>query len=60
MILQFQFKPMVYLEKSFSNRSWGSDNYLKNGEKFSFSEDSIIIEELLRKIIKIGEKNKGL
>ncbi len=38
----------------------GSDNYLKNGEKFSFSEDSIIIEELLRKIIKIGEKNKGL
>ena len=38
----------------------GSDNYLKNGEKFSFSEDSIIIEELLRKIIEIGEKNKGL
>ena len=38
----------------------GSDNYLKNGDKFSFSEDSIIIEELLRKIIEIGEKNKGL
>ncbi len=38
----------------------GSDNYLKNGDKFSFSEDAIIIEELLRKIIEIGEKNKGL
>ena len=38
----------------------GSDRYLKNGDKFSFAEDSIIIEELLRKIIAIGEKNKGL
>ncbi len=38
----------------------GNDSYLKNGEKFSFSEDSIVIEELLEKIIKIGEKNKGL
>ena len=38
----------------------GNDVYLKNGEKFSFSEDSIVIEELLGKIILIGEKNKGL
>ena len=38
----------------------GNDVYLKNGEKFSFSEDSIVIEELLGKIISIGEKNKGL
>ena len=38
----------------------GNDVYLKNGEKFSFSEDSIVIEELLEKIILIGEKNKGL
>ena len=38
----------------------GNNVYLKNGEKFSFSEDSIVIEELLRKIILIGEKNKGL
>ena len=39
----------------------GGDNvYLKNGEKFSFSEDSIVIEELLGKIILLGEKNKGL
>ena len=38
----------------------GNDVYLKNGETFSFSEDSIVIEELLGKIISIGEKNKGL
>ena len=38
----------------------GNDSYLKNGEKFSFSEDSIVIEEILGKIILIGEKNKGL
>ena len=35
----------------------GNDVYLKNGEKFSFSEDSIVIEDLLGKIILIGEKN---
>ncbi len=38
----------------------GNNVHLKNGEKFSFSEDSIVIEELLEKIILIGEKNKGL
>jgi len=38
----------------------GNNVYLKSGEKFSFSEDSIVIEELLGKIILIGEKNKGL
>ena len=38
----------------------GNDVYLKNGEKFSYAEDSIVIEELLGKIILIGEKNKGL
>ena len=38
----------------------GNNVYLKDGEKFSFSEDSIVIEELLGKIILIGEKNKGL
>ena len=38
----------------------GNNVYLKNGEKFSFSEDSIVLEELLGKIILLGEKNKGL
>jgi len=36
----------------------GSENYMKDGDKFSYSEDSILIEELLRKIINIGAKNK--
>ena len=38
----------------------GNDVYLKSGDKFSYAEDSIVIEELLGKIILIGEKNKGL
>ncbi len=38
----------------------GSENYLKNGDNFSFTEDSIVIEELLQKIIEIGEKNKEI
>ena len=38
----------------------GSENYLKNGDNFSFAEDSIVIEELLQKIIEIGEKNKEI
>ena len=38
----------------------GNNVYLKNGERFSFSEDLIVIEELLGKIILLGEKNKGL
>ena len=38
----------------------GSEKFMKNGEKFSFSEDSIVIEELLQKIIEIGERNKEI
>ena len=29
-----------------------------SGDKFSFAEDSILLEELLEKIIAIGEKTK--
>ncbi len=36
----------------------GNDNFLLDGDKFSFTEDSIVIEELLQKIIEIGEKKK--
>tara|TARA_Y100001954_G_C15467834_1_gene434145 strand:+ start:195 stop:641 length:447 start_codon:yes stop_codon:yes gene_type:complete len=36
----------------------GADQFLKDGDKFSFTEDSILVEELLEKIIAIGEKNK--
>ena len=38
----------------------GSEKFLKDGDKFSFTEDSIVIEELLQKIIEIGEKNKEI
>ena len=34
----------------------GSENYMKDGDNFSFTEDSIVIEDLLEKIIEIGEK----
>ena len=36
----------------------GTNNYFKNGDYFSFTEDSILIQDLLENIIKIGEKNK--
>ncbi|PPR42198.1 MAG: putative phospholipid ABC transporter-binding protein MlaD [Alphaproteobacteria bacterium MarineAlpha8_Bin1] len=36
----------------------GTDQYFKDGDKFSFTEDSILVEELLEKIITLGEKNK--
>ena len=36
----------------------GTSNYMKNGDYFSFTEDSILIQDLLENIIKIGEKNK--
>ena len=38
----------------------GSENYMKDGDNFSFTEDSIVIEDLLEKIIESGEKNKQL
>ena len=36
----------------------GTNNFMKNGDYFSFTEDSILIQDLLENIIKIGEKNK--
>ena len=36
----------------------GTDQFFNDGDKFSFTEDSILVEELLEKIIAIGEKNK--
>ena len=37
----------------------GTNKYMKNGDYFSFTEDSILIQDLLENIIKIGEKNKN-
>ena len=34
----------------------GTSNYMTNGDYFSFTEDSILIQDLLDNIIKIGEK----
>ena len=36
----------------------GTTNFLNNGDSFSFTEDSILIQDLLENIIKIGEKKK--
>ena len=36
----------------------GTNNFMKNGDYFSFTEDSILIQDLLENIIKIGEKKK--
>ena len=36
----------------------GTDQFFNDGDKFSFTEDSILVEELLEKIIAIGEKKK--
>ncbi len=34
----------------------GEDKFFKNGDSFSFTEDSILLQDLLENIIKIGEK----
>ena len=36
----------------------GTYKFMKNGDYFSFTEDSILIQDLLENIIKIGEKKK--
>ena len=50
----------LFGKKFLSIEVGGNDVYLKSGDNFSYAEDSIVIEELLEKIILIGEKNKGL
>jgi len=37
----------------------GEVEKMENGDKFSFSEDSIMVDDLLRKIIEIGESKKS-
>ena len=36
----------------------GEEEYLKSTESFSYVEDSILLQDLLENIIKIGENNK--
>lgn len=36
----------------------GEENFLNNGDSFSYTEDSILLQELLDNIIKLGESKK--
>ena len=36
----------------------GDEEFLYEGDSFSYTEDSILLQDLLEKIIKIGESNK--
>ena len=36
----------------------GEENYFNNGDTFSYTEDSILLQELLDNIIKLGESKK--
>ena len=48
----------LFGSKFLSIEMGGNDNYLVNGDSFSFAEDSMLIQDLLTNIIQLGEKNK--
>ena len=48
----------LFGSKFLSIEMGGNSNYLKNGDSFSFVEDSMLIQDLLKNIIQLGEKNK--
>ena len=48
----------LFGNKFLSIETGGTDHFMNDGDKFSFSEDSVLLEELLEKIIKIGEKKE--
>ena len=45
----------LFGNKFFTVEPGGSEEYLRNNDEIIFTEDSILIEDLLRKIIEIGE-----
>ena len=49
----------LFGKKYLSIEPGGMDDYLKTGENLSFTEDSILIQDLLNKIIEIGQIKKG-
>ena len=49
----------LFGKKYLSIEPGGMDEYLKTGDDLSFTEDSILIQDLLNKIIEIGEIKKG-
>ena len=48
----------LFGSKFLSIEMGGNSNYLNNGDSFSFAEDSMLIQDLLKNIIQLGEKNK--
>lgn len=48
----------LFGNKYLSIEPGGSETFLKNGNKFMFTEDSILIEDLLNQIILIGKGKK--
>ena len=49
----------LFGKKYLSIEPGGMDEYLRNDDNLSFTEDSILIHDLLNKIIEIGEIKKG-
>ena len=49
----------LFGSKFLSIEMGGNDNYLVSGDSFSFAEDSMLIQDLLKNIIQLGEKNKN-
>ena len=48
----------LFGSKFLSIEMGGNDNYLVSGDSFSFAEDSMLVQDLLKNIIQLGEKNK--
>ena len=48
----------LFGSKFISIEMGGNENYLASGDSFSFAEDSMLIQDLLKNIIELGEKNK--
>ena len=49
----------LFGKKYLSIEPGGMDEYLRNDDNLSFTEDSILIQDLLNRIIEIGEIKKG-
>ena len=48
----------LFGSKFLSIEMGGSSNFFGDGDSFSFAEDSMLIQDLLKNIIQLGEKNK--
>ena len=49
----------LFGSKFLSLEPGGTNNYLKNNDEIIFTEDSLLVQDLLRKIINLGETKKG-